>query len=357
LEDRTHADNLLLKIVESEIIQNKRREKAINERRSVGGSAMTRQSNTLKSDRSRKLGIVSKFLQIRTSGRFEGWSDIMTSDVVYTLPGDRSSCPLCGSFMGMQGLYAGFGNLHVTFEIIGEIEIEDYLVDGNSVGVHMKSPWRSRGSGKAIEHETFNFYYFERNLIKRAFTFFDTAILAEFYGEEWTANRGRGAPLVGLPRSGMGGYQSKWDLEAFVTPESTSKLSRAAKREIATKLAQARACGRIEMVDQLLADDVTFRISGDPTLLRICGNYSGKAAVRQAFRDLQMIWEHIGDEILDDVLIEDDQIAFRQLNRWRSHGSGMTVSFETANYIQMKEGRVHQYMLFVDTASLARTVE
>jgi ketosteroid isomerase-like protein len=318
---------------------------------------MIKQGSPQKSGRARQLGIVSKFVQIRTSARFEDWSDLVANDISYAIPGDRNSCPLCGTFVGMQELAAGFENLHVTFEIIGQLEIVACLTDGNCVVLRLTSPWRSRGSGRSIHHESFNFFYFEQNVIKRASTFFDTAILAEFSGEEWTPNRERYAPLVGLPRSVLSGYESKLDLGAFTKSGPNSKSSRTAKKDIAEKLAQARACGRIETIDQLLADDIVFRLSGDPTLLRVCGNYVGKAGVREAFRNLRMTWEHVKDEIWGDVLIDDDQIAFRQLSRWRSRGSGITVNFETANYIQLKEGRIREYILFVDTAALARSIE
>jgi len=108
----------------------------------------------------------------------------------------------------------------------------------------------------------------------------------------------------------------------------------------------AIAKGRLEVFDDLLAQDVVDR-SG-PTPLTGAESYKSRAAaVRSAFADIQIV--------VDDLLVDDDRIAWR----WTLTGThvgpfgglaptGRRASLRGVNFQRLREGRVTEHWTLVD---------
>jgi ketosteroid isomerase-like protein len=314
---------------------------------------MIRYGRAATTSRARKMETFSRFLKMRGKDSFDDWSDLLTDDVRLIIPGDRLFCPYCGAFSGQKAFREAFETLNVVYEIIGDLEFDICLVDGDRLAALVTSPWRNRGSGRAIWHETFNVVEFERNKIKSYTLFFDTAILAEFSGQGWAIRADPHAPLMGPRHSSASHYDENLDVTGLLR-KRPSKISRAAKTKLVKELMQVRNSGNFEALDKTTTDDVALRIYGVPTLLNLCGVYGGRVGLARAFRTLRAEWEALAVADEPDVMIDEDRLALTQLCRWRSRVSGATIQFRSANYFQLEHDRVREYALFVDTAALAK---
>ena len=308
-------------------------------------------------NRAKLVQLITKFLNIRSSGNFAGWRELLADDVFFTIIGDRSGCPLSGDFLGKKEFCDAFNELHVTFEIIGEFNIGAFVIEDDCVVVQLIYPWRSRGSGRVLDHESFSIFYFEDHLIKRYELFLDTAVLAEFSGEEWTVNRDRHLLFSHARPNRLSVAPETFRTDMIPLSPALLQRNRARQIEIVLRWAQVRRWPTPGDLEELATENVLFKIAGDWTLFRFCGTYVGRDAIRETFRFMEMAWEALEESAPRSFIVDGDHVVFRQSRRWRSRESGMIVQFESASHTVLQGDRVREHNVFLDTAALARSID
>jgi ketosteroid isomerase-like protein len=135
-------------------------------------------------NRTLKVEIVSRYLKARAAWDFKTLNTLITDDYVTVIAGDRSVCPICGAYHGKQGAHDAVRALDAQFELLSPLTPLLFIVEGDHVAMRLTSHWRSRGTGKSLQFETFNHIIFNGDLIRTNTIYLDTAKVVSFI--EWS---------------------------------------------------------------------------------------------------------------------------------------------------------------------------
>lgn len=143
-------------------------------------SAMTQDRSSPDQNRARKVELATRLTEGRISGKFDYLDDLTTPEIVFTIAGDRNSCPLCGRYAGRPAVRNALRLMHVTWEFFDDLDPNSLIVDGDHVVFQRASRWRSRGSGRTLHFDGLSHVVLEGDRVSECTLFLDTAVLATF---------------------------------------------------------------------------------------------------------------------------------------------------------------------------------
>jgi ketosteroid isomerase-like protein len=120
-------------------------------------------------------------------------------------------------------------------------------------------------------------------------------------------------------------------------------------RQVAEAFYRAYAARDAGKVEEFLADDVEWTISGPVDLLRFCGTRRGKTAVRDLIeRQVPEVFR-VFSFVPDAMLVDGDRVA--TLNRLSAKRScdGRVISYRLAHFTRFRNGKIIEHLSLIDS--------
>lgn len=130
-------------------------------------------------------------------------------------------------------------------------------------------------------------------------------------------------------------------------------MGQAITREFVESFYRARLSRDPSRIEPFLDDNVDWLISGPFELLQFCGQRRGKAEVLDTLVRVMPSIMHVTKVELDSLLIDRDRVAtFSRLTGVLA-GSGRTISYHQAQFLQFRDGRIVEYRAIIDSFDAA----
>ncbi|WP_428514266.1 nuclear transport factor 2 family protein [Roseovarius sp.] len=124
-------------------------------------------------------------------------------------------------------------------------------------------------------------------------------------------------------------------------------------QDVIEKAVEAYAGGDTAALDALLAEDLRYRINGQPDCGKFTCDVSGKAAFYNTVGEILARWEITGYRMVD--LIVSGERAAAQVAHGATHkGTGRQFDTRLALFFAVRDGQITEIVEYHDTAALAR---
>jgi ketosteroid isomerase-like protein len=130
-----------------------------------------------------------------------------------------------------------------------------------------------------------------------------------------------------------------------MTKEEIEKLIR--------KLYAARVVGNVDAMVGIMAPDVNFALAGDPMASPVVGRLRGADKLRSQLTKLVGAFKFNAYDIVN-VVVDGPKAAVHAKANITSTATGQTVDMELADFLEFKDGNVHSFLQFCDTALAAK---
>lgn len=132
-------------------------------------------------------------------------------------------------------------------------------------------------------------------------------------------------------------------------------MSEEATRAAVRELYDAYARRDLDRVAQFIDDDVDWIIYGPVQLFPFAGPRRGKAAVLEALGGIAK--DYALERYLPQiVIVEGDRAAVLSDVAFTQRATGRTVSFNIANFLRLRDGRVVEFREFANTFDVVEQV-
>ncbi len=120
----------------------------------------------------------------------------------------------------------------------------------------------------------------------------------------------------------------------------------------ARTLCERRADGDIAGMMDYFAEDVVCFTRGQWRRVTFPQRIAGKAAVREAYRLLNIEYENLGSTI-HELLIDGDRVALHRTTSVRHRGTSQVFTFDVMNFARFREGLVVEFSEYPDLGAMA----
>ncbi|MFN3657642.1 MAG: nuclear transport factor 2 family protein [Pseudolabrys sp.] len=118
----------------------------------------------------------------------------------------------------------------------------------------------------------------------------------------------------------------------------------------------AYAAGDARRVEEFLADDVQWTISGPVDLLRFCGTRRGKASVLDLIERLVPGVFRVFSFVSESVLVDGDRVATLNRLAARLSEDGRVISYRLAHFLHFRGGMIAECISIIDSYDAAEQV-
>ena len=115
-----------------------------------------------------------------------------------------------------------------------------------------------------------------------------------------------------------------------------------------------RADSDVEGMLEYAAPDIVCRSFGAWSLATFPKPVTGKAAVAEAYRMLNIKYENLGSTV-HEFLIDGDRVALHRTTEVRNRGTSQVYRFDVINFVRFREGLIVEFCEYPD-ASAAEAV-
>jgi ketosteroid isomerase-like protein len=119
------------------------------------------------------------------------------------------------------------------------------------------------------------------------------------------------------------------------------------------KLYAARVVGNVDAMVGAMAPDVHFGLAGNKTASPVAGSLRGTNELRSQLTKLVGAFKFNAYDIVN-VVVDGPRAAVHAKANITSTATGETVDMELADFIEFKDGNVHSFLQFCDTALAAK---
>lgn len=116
-----------------------------------------------------------------------------------------------------------------------------------------------------------------------------------------------------------------------------------------------RRTGDVEAIMAMFGPDPRFRLAGDEILGELTAEVRGKEAFRAMIQQLVDNWDWADYKILS-ILIEGDSAVVHSTGTMRFVPTGQNYETETLDLLKIADGKIVEFLQFLDTHMLARAL-
>ena len=127
-------------------------------------------------------------------------------------------------------------------------------------------------------------------------------------------------------------------------------------REHVESFRRARLSRDPRQIEPFLDDNVNWLITGPIELLHFCGQRHGKAEVLDSIIRLTPAVLHVSKVELASLLIDRDRAASFSRMIGVQAGTGRTISYHQAQFMQFRDGKIVEYRGIIDSFNAAEQV-
>ena len=130
-------------------------------------------------------------------------------------------------------------------------------------------------------------------------------------------------------------------------------MDRASIEEVIREGYAARLRGDLDLTCDYFAEDARFAVAGSPEASPVASSARGCGEVRGALAGLMGAVEFLRHDFLE-VVVEGDRAAVHSRVRLRATETGEEVETEFLDLLRVRDGKIHSFVQFCDTALAAR---
>jgi ketosteroid isomerase-like protein len=130
-------------------------------------------------------------------------------------------------------------------------------------------------------------------------------------------------------------------------------MDRASVEKVIREGYAARMRGDLDVTCHYFSDDASFAIAGSPEASPVASSVTGCGNIRGALAGLMGAVEFLRHDFLD-VVVEGDRAAVHSRVRLRATGTGEEAETDFLDLITVRDGKIHSFMQFCDTALAAK---
>lgn len=234
----------------------------------------------------------------------QDWLDIMADDIrIQSVAEGATGLEFTKQSEGKAAAAEYFAGLDSQLEMI-HYTVDEYFASGDQVVAVGKTAWRNRATGKEFETPKIDVVRFKAGKIAESFELYDTA------------------KVLGA---------SEHDLKAIIEDAYTAR--------------------RAEDVDAIMSffhPDVVFRIVADPDLGVLSQTIRGHDEFRPAIEAMCATWDWTSMPAMD-IIVDGDRAVVHSIGELRHAPTDNRFDFEILDKLTFKDGKIIEFIEFVDT--------
>jgi len=268
---------------------------------------------------------MSAYFHIMTSGNYSQLPSILNESVVWTIPGGVGVLPFNGVFKGPEAVVQWARIITSTIKMYFDGEFEEVNTDNEGhLSLHDEAIVvikNGRYYRAAVAHE----WHFDDNCKVTIFNGYYDSMVATmvYYGGVAYAYP---IPNTGAPVSGV---------------DQITSLA-------AKKIVEAQLAG-----DDMLADNVTVFVPGDPNTFSWAGVFLSKEAFMNSFSSFFKEFDILGVNQTAEMTVQNGRVAVYQEYSIRSIKTGKQTSLSVCEHFLINwAGKIQRYTYYFDTYPL-----